>query len=154
MAALERILVPTDFSAGSYAALGYAVFLARRMGAEIEVIHIAEPSEHIDESTRVLGQDGSPQTYAQLVRASANAAMHRFLSDVPGAQGLRIRPRIEVGKPAEVTLAVADRERFDLIVMGTRGRSGSEGAVGSVAEKVIRSAGCPVLTVRVPEVAN
>jgi universal stress protein A len=155
MATIERILVPTDFSAGSYAALGYAVLLARLSGAQIEVVHVAEPSETLEGDTKVLVEGGSPQSYRQLLRDHGEVAMKRFLSDVPGAAGLEFRSRIEVGKPADVTLAIAEREGFDLIVMGTRGRTGIERlVVGSVAEKVIRGSSCPVLTVRVPEAAR
>jgi nucleotide-binding universal stress UspA family protein len=68
---------------------------------------------------------------------------------------VRIRSRIEIGKSADLTIDIANREAFDLIVMGTRGRTGPEaGVVGSVAEKVIRAAKCPVMTVRVPDVTK
>lgn len=149
---LERILVPTDFSPSSHAALGYAVYLASRMGSAVEVLHVIEQPEELEEGAKVVVEGGAPKPIAQVLRDKAEEAMRRFLSDVPGSRGVSFKARIELGKSAETTLEIATNERFDLIVMGTHGRTGlARVVVGSVAEKVIRSAPCPVMTVRVPD---
>jgi nucleotide-binding universal stress UspA family protein len=153
MASLERILVPTDFSPCSHAALGYAVFLASRTGGTVEVLHVIEPVESIDASTTtVVDPQGKPQALAALQRARSEEQMRRFVTDVPGAKGVEIHPRIEEGHSSEVLVRIANDELFDLVVIGTHGRTGLKRlVVGSVAEKVIREAACPVMTVRVAD---
>jgi len=153
MASFERILVPTDFSAGSYAALGYAAFLAQRMGAVVEVIAVYEVPAGVDPQSKVT-QPGSakPETLATILREAAEQKLRAFLTDVPGAQNLEIQKRVESGSPAEVIVRVAREDGIDLISMGTKGIGASaRGAMGSVLEKVIRDAPCPVLAVRVKE---
>ena len=149
MASLERILVPTDFSAGSYAALGYAAFLASRLGASVEVLAVYDPVAQLDPSMPVQAPGSArPQTLAEFLRAEAEKKLQGFLSDVPGGRGLTITSRVESGPPADVIVRAAREGYFDLVVMGTRGVTGTA-TVGSVVEKVIRNAPCPVLAVRV-----
>jgi nucleotide-binding universal stress UspA family protein len=151
MASLERILVPTDFSPGSHAALGYALFLGARMGATLEVLHVYDAVEAMGPDAKVVVEGKAPQPLQQLLRDRAAGLMDRFVKGVPGIGELPVRTRVEAGKSAEAILRIADKERFDLIVMGTHGRTGlSRLMVGSVAERVIRDAPCPVMTVRVP----
>ena len=151
MASFERILVPTDFSAGSYAALGYAVFLAQRLGSSIEVIAVYETPAGIPPDSRVT-QPGqvAPETIAAVMRHAAEEKLRQFLSDVPGGKGLSFQPRVERGNAADVIVRVAREDDIDLISMGTRGLGGGN-AVGSVVERVIRDAPCPVLAVRVKQ---
>ena len=154
MASFESILVPTDFSAGSYAALGYAVFLAQRLGANVDVIAVYEAPAGIDLDTRVTKPGQSqPETLAALLRENTEKKLADFLSDVPGAKGLVIKGRVEQGKPAESIVRAARANGTDLICMGTKGSGATDarGPVGSVMEKVIRDAPCPVLAVRVKE---
>jgi nucleotide-binding universal stress UspA family protein len=149
MASLERILVPTDFSAGSYAALGYAAFLASRLGAALEVVAVYDPVPALDPRTAVQTPGSAkPRPLSEILREDAEKKLRDFLSDVPGGQGVPITSRVECGPPAEVIVRVAREGYFDLIAMGTRGITGGA-AVGSVVEKVIRAAPCPVLAVRV-----
>ncbi len=153
MASFERILVPTDFSAGSYAALGYAVFLAQRMGAVVEVLAVYELPAGVDPESRVT-QPGSekPETLATILRTSAEGKLRKFLTDVPGSKSVELQSRVEGGNPAEVIVRVAREDGIDVISMGTKGiGAGARGAMGSVLEKVIRDAPCPVLAVRVKE---
>jgi nucleotide-binding universal stress UspA family protein len=149
---IERILVPTDFSPSSYAALGYAVYLAGRLGSMVEVVHIVDAGDELSGTVPIVIEDGAPVPLAQVLRKRGEEAMTKFLADVPGSKGVSIKRRVELGKPAETTLELAQKERFDLVVMGTHGRTGlARMVVGSVAEKVIRGAVCAVLTVRVPD---
>ncbi len=152
MATLERILVPTDFSPCSQAALGYALFLAARLGATLEVLNVYEGLDGLTADAKVVVEGTGPQPLAHILRDRAQRGMDRFLSDLPGGPGVPVKARVEAGKAADVISRIADKERFDLIVMGTHGRTGlSRIVVGSVAEKVLRDAPCPVLTVRVPD---
>jgi nucleotide-binding universal stress UspA family protein len=151
MASFERILVPTDFSAGSYAALGYAVFVAQRLGGIVEVLAVYETPSGIDPQSRIT-QPGSPKedTLGNLLRRSTEEKLAKFLTDVPGAKGVELQRRIESGNAAEVIVRVAREDGIDLISMGTKGIGGeAKTSVGSVLAKVIRDAPCPVLAVRV-----
>ena len=153
MASFENILVPTDFSAGSYAALGYAAFLAQRLGSNVDVLAVYEAPIGIDPDARVTQPGQSrPETLAEILRQTTEKKLHDFLSDVPGAKGLTLRGRVEQGNPAEVIVRSARAGGVDLVCMGTKGiGAGGRGPVGSVLEKVIRDAPCPVLAVRVKE---
>ena len=153
MASFERILVPTEFSAGSYAALGYAVFLAQRLGAVVEVLAVYEAPTGIDPESRVT-QPGSAkqETIAAILRATAEEKLRRFLTDVPGARGIELQSRVECGNPAETIVRVAREDGVDMISMGTKGvGAAAKNVMGSVLEKVLRDAPCPVLGVRVKE---
>ena len=153
-AAISRILVPIDFSPSSRAALEHATFLAGRLGASLEVLHVWEPPGYVGPDTLALlpvgtaGQPGWEQTRTEVARE-----VDRFLAKAP-AQPRALSVRVEAGEPSDVILHVASESGSDLIVMGTHGRTGlSRLLIGSVAEAVLRRATCPVLTVRVPSKA-
>jgi len=135
------ILHPTDFSDRSAHALRLACSLARDYGARLVVLHVAEPP---------------PPPYEQGVMLPVSADLDEERADlerlaVPDDDVIRVERRFEKGDPAAVTLRVADELHADLIVMGTHGRTGlSRLLMGSVAEKVVRRATCPVLTVKTP----
>jgi nucleotide-binding universal stress UspA family protein len=152
MASFERILVPTDFSAGSYAALGYAVFLAQRLGAAVEVLAVYETPLGIDLDSKVT-QPGRarPETLSEILRESTDRKLRDFLRDVPGSQGVSLQGRVESGNPADVIVRIARQDGVDLISMGTKGIGANERGTGSVLDKVVRGAPCPVLAVRVKE---
>jgi len=154
MMELERILVPVDFSECSGAALDDALFLARSFGATIDVLHVAHSPFHVvlpDPTLAFVG--AAPDALEEHARTLGAGAMERFLSEWAeevNARGVRVRSRLEVGSPCDVILRLARDEAYDLIVMGTHGHSGLLHALmGSVAEKVVRRASCPVLTTRV-----
>lgn len=141
MIALKRVLVATDFSATSDAALTYGRALARTFGASLYLLHVAE-----NQFLRSTAAD--PATLA--------AARLRWLEDdltAADRDELRARAVVEISdSPARAIVDYARGEAIDLIVMGTHGRSAmSQILVGSVAERVVRTAPCPVLTVRQPE---
>lgn len=150
MIALKTLLVATDFSAPSDVALAYGRELARSFGAKLVVLHVVE-----NIMTRAFGPDGYAITNPDLQRdleASADKQVNALLSQ-EDRQALRAEAVIvSSNTPA---LAVADYARtagIDLIVMGTRGRGAvAHLLMGSVAERVVRTAPCPVLTVRHPE---
>jgi nucleotide-binding universal stress UspA family protein len=138
MIALRKVLVATDFEAASDAALAYGRALARRFGASLHLLHVAENAF----------LRPSPSDPA-LVRAVRLRSLEQRLTDADRAD-LRARAVIETSdETADAIVAYARAEQIDVIVMGTHGRSAvSQLLVGSVAERVVRIAPCPVLTVR------
>jgi nucleotide-binding universal stress UspA family protein len=147
MVRIRQILVPTDFSATSDAALDYAREVATRFGATLRLLHVVHDPF-----------------------ANGPLASDAFVTDTPGvrttildefktrlADRLTDRDREALGATAEVVFGQAAETivdyaaggRIDLIVMGTHGRTGmAHLLLGSVAERVVRTAHCPVLTVR------
>jgi universal stress protein A len=140
---ITRILVPIDFSEHSGRALRYAETLAERLGATLHLVHAIEmPAMWGSETYTVdLG------TLLDEMTADATRRMAECRAGVPAA--LSATSGVELGRPAEVIAQAALDSRADLVVMGTHGRSGlSHLMMGSVAERIIRTAPCPVLTVR------
>jgi nucleotide-binding universal stress UspA family protein len=134
LTAVDRIVFPTDFSPCSLHALRYAEELARRFGAELIVLYVDFAPTMYE-----LPDDGGPTG-----RRAVDGAI-----DVMRKHGLRARGICVHGFPVDQIVRTAATERADLIVMATHGRTGLKHALlGSVAEGVVRNAGCPVLIVR------
>lgn len=146
MKGVRRILHPTDFSRASGAAFLKAVALAKESRAELLLVHVLLPT------TPFIG-DGyiSPKTYEELEASARRGAQRELAKVVAKAQKAKARVKAVLleGVPYDRIARVARSKRADLIVMGTHGRSGlSKFFLGSVAERVIALASCPVLTVR------
>jgi nucleotide-binding universal stress UspA family protein len=145
VSSIRKILVPTDFSPGAAEALRFAVELARPIDAALTLLHAYQlPSYYFP--------DGSVYTTSASVAAdiisSVTSELERARRDTD-AQGVAARVSSVEGQPAAAILEAA--RGHDLVVMGTHGRTGLRHLLlGSVAEKVVRSASCPVLTVRTP----
>ena len=140
----QRILVPTDFSPPSRAALRCAIDLARRYDATVDVLHVWEfaPYSGPEVLMHVPGQ--GEQTLQQYGLGAAGRELTKLLAEIDAATGVKVGGRIESGKSWESIVRVSDG--YDLIVMGTHGRTGlGRAMLGSVAEKVVRHAKCPVL---------
>ena len=150
MIALKKILVPTDFGEAADVALNYARALARNFNASIDVLHVAE-----DISTRMLAGEmyvAVPQTLQNDVEEAARKQLDaRLIDNDPNP--LPVRPVVIVSNgPAMSIVSYAKETGADLIVMGTHGRGPmAHLLMGSVAERVVRLAPCPVLVVRHPE---
>jgi nucleotide-binding universal stress UspA family protein len=150
MIALKKILVATDFSEPSDAALAYGRELARTFGASLTVLHVVD-----NILTRAYGAEGVVLADPELQReieTSAQRQMDALLFDedrkMLGAVGLVISSN----SPSAAIVTYARDTSVDLIVMGTHGRGAiAQLLMGSVAERVVRIAPCPVLTVRHPE---
>jgi nucleotide-binding universal stress UspA family protein len=139
---LRRILVPVDFSECSRKALQYAVPFARQFEASLVLLHVVHPYLPVPEMSTV--DSGLIETQMRADGTKALAALKKSLADeVPSETALR------VGNPQlEITRAVRDLG-IDLIILATHGRSGlAHIFLGSVAERVVRHAPCPVLVVR------
>ena len=141
MIKLERILVPTDFSESSEQARTYACELARRFHAEIHLLHVAAP-------IMPPGYMGAvPQEWLHPEENARRELEEWNDPDFEHAKGV-VRSAIAGTPFIEIVRYARDRE-IDLIVMGTHGHSAvAQALIGSVAERVVRKAPCPVLTVR------
>jgi nucleotide-binding universal stress UspA family protein len=149
MPSITRILVPVDFSACSDAALDYAVFLARRFDAALELIHVMEwppasvrgtPADAIVTPHAIADED-------QRQREGVDAAMRERVK-VAEAALVQARGQVERGEPTTLILRAAESIGCDIIVLGTHGRRGLARLVlGSVAEQIVRQSGFPVLVV-------
>jgi nucleotide-binding universal stress UspA family protein len=149
MIALHRILVPTDFSKSSDNALRYAVAFAEKFGAEIHLLHVVQDlALFIPEAVMAIPPPAPP---VEQFIAAARAALERAIGGL-NCPGLTVHPEVAEGVPSEEILRLARQRDVDLIVMGTHGHTGlAHILLGSVCEKVVRRAPCPVLTVRHPE---
>jgi nucleotide-binding universal stress UspA family protein len=144
MLPIHTILHPTDFSEHSGSALQMACALARDYRARLIVLHVTV------QPTIVYGEGVVPPDPVQVVE-EARAYLDRLA--IP--QGIPVERRLAEGDPPAEILHVAADSGADLIVMGTHGRTGLERLLmGSVAERVVRKAPCPVLTVRTPFVEH
>jgi len=151
MPKVSRILVPVDFSACSRAAVEYALMMAERFAARIDILHVvAMPPAYVGADVMVDISGHAPQPLADFARVRAQEEMAAFLARIPVPAGVAVSARTEFGS-WEVILRIAEEGPFDLIVMGTHGRTGiSHLLLGSVAEKLVRRAPCAVMTVREP----
>ena len=147
MSNISNILVPVDFSSCSRSALNYALSLAWELSAKVQVLHVTDLPRFRTEPR--IASEGGSVTLREYALSEAQAELAAFLEPLEAAQRQRLTTTVDVGSPRETILGHAKRERCDLIVMGTHGRTGRVHALaGSVAESVVRSSPCPVLTVR------
>ena len=140
---LSTIIVPVDFSTGSLEALDFAVSLARRLDASILLLHALDPiySRGRFDSPRL--RPLRTQALKDAKRRLAMLAKRRVRLHVP------VRHQVIKGVAYSVIVEAAAKTKADMIVMGSEGRTGmNRFLVGSVAEKVIRHARCPVLVAR------
>lgn len=144
---ITKILVPMDFSPHADRAFGYATALARRLGAELLLVHVVEDPY----ASGAWGAEGYVPNVAELLQELIAGTERQLatLKETEAAQGLAVKTAVVTGRPAQSIIERAASEGCDLIVMGTHGRTGlSHAVMGSVAERVLRKASCPVLTVR------
>jgi nucleotide-binding universal stress UspA family protein len=143
---VTRILVPVDFSEYSRRALDCAKTMAEKFRASIHLLTvIPDPFVLPDPSSWYLPP---PPGYVEGLRRDAEAHLCDLLT--PAERGrFHAQSAVLFGNPPTGILEYAEREAIDLIVMGTHGRGGvARAIIGSVAEKVVRTAACSVLTVR------
>jgi nucleotide-binding universal stress UspA family protein len=144
MEAIRKILVPTDFSAHADEAFRVAHTLARAVGAQLILFHVARPPAVVSEGGQFLTDPG---------RGKAANLWDRFQSLVPPDSGVRVEHEVIVAdrpNPAHI-LDILDRLGCDLIVMGTHGHSRLRHLLfGSTTEEVVRQARCPVMVVKAP----
>jgi nucleotide-binding universal stress UspA family protein len=144
MAAISKIVVGTDFSEISERALGLALDLAERSEGTVELVHAyASPSFNLPIEGAVMASASYAAEQSGKLQAQLDATVARH-----SHRGLRISTHLRNGVAYEELCNFARQVGADLIVVGTHGRSGPAHALlGSVAERVLRLADCPVLTV-------
>lgn len=141
MIAMKRVLVPIDFAEASDAALVYGRNLAKSFGAELHVLHVTE-------NLFLRPMANNPMA----IEAGIANRLEERITDADRKELHAVAALRTSGAPAEEIVRYAEQEGIDLIVMGTHGRVRVAHLImGSVAEKVVRTATCPVLTVRHPE---
>jgi universal stress protein A len=143
---IKNVLCPIDGSPNSKFALEYGLFVAKHFGGRARVLHVWHVSAHIRPDLSVWMETQGQQPVAKLVETEARTEVQRFLASIPEAADAEVQ--VVEGEPWRVITEMAGKDGFDIIVMGTHGRSAlAQLAVGSVAERVVRHAPCPVLTV-------
>lgn len=150
MLSLKNILVATDFGDSSITALAYGRALARVFGARLHVLHVVDPFT-IDSTAfgTFVAPPAIPET--QLENA-AQKMLDEIVTDDDRRNLHAVVALRTLDAPAHAIVQYSADEKIDLILVGTHGRKGfSHMVMGSVAEKVVRLATCPVLTVRHPE---
>jgi nucleotide-binding universal stress UspA family protein len=130
--AIRRILVPVDLSSCSRAALEFARTLGGALDASLDVLFV------------------SPESGSEAQR-EAERELRGFVAGSSGAPSVTLRERVVSGDPRERIVSIAEGEDFDLVILGTHGRTGRPRMLaGSVAESVVRTSSRPVVTVREP----
>lgn len=145
MKPFTHLLVPVDFSPYSSAAVRLAADIARRYDAKITLVHVYEPIAY------ALPDGFALVSAEELTRAldQMKKQLETIKAEAEGAGAPRVTITQEQGVAATEIVHLAREQKVDLIVMGTHGRKGLTHAVmGSVAERVVRSAPCPVLTLK------
>ncbi len=147
MPAPSRILVPVDFSEGSLGLVNYALQLARPFNADLELVHVWEPPQYVAPDLLVAAPGWSSQSLEQVAVDAATKELNELVAKVKEAPR-PIKHRVVVGEAASTIQRIAEEIKADLIIMGTHGRRGLPRLLlGSVAQKVVARAHCPVLTV-------
>jgi universal stress protein A len=143
---IKRILVPVDFSASSRHALDYAHNLALKFDAALHLVHVCEVP-----SMMTPALDAYAIAYANWNQRLSEEAGKAFNDMTATLADVTVTTEVLFGRPASVIVRAAERNKADLIAMGTHGHGAVMHALlGNVAERVVRTASCPVLTVREP----
>ncbi len=150
----KKILCPTDFSEPADSALQVAREMAHAMQSKLLLLNVVVPVAVPVAVEIPVGAAVTPEAALRRYREQAEE-MIGALVEVLKPTGLDVQGLVVEGDPADAIVAAAEREAADLVVIATHGRTGWRRLVfGSVAEKVIRHAACPVLTIREPRVAH
>jgi len=148
MLPLKKIVCPTDFSEPAAEGLKIARELAMQFSAEMLLVHVVAPLPAMHGGVAPTGFH-IPVVLEEL-EESAQKSLEEIRREKLPAE-IQARTFVILGRPAHEIVALAEQERADIIVMATQGESGWQRFVfGSVAEKVVRHADCPVLTIRAP----
>ena len=144
MKQVQKILFPIDFASNFETLVPWVETFADKFDAQVYVLFVAQDLSHF---ATFYVPHGNIEEFQQQAIDSARkrmaAAAEEFFKKFP-----KLETRVELGSPAEKILAFAEKEKVDMIIMGAHGRSGLDKMIfGSVANKVVKSASCPVLTV-------
>lgn len=143
----ENILVPVDFSPTSSAAVQMAAKLSVHSQAKLTLVHVFQPLSYVLPGGYLMP---APEELKAL-NTGFESQLASMKKDAESAGATAVETKLIGGMPAMEIVELAQTGRFDLIVIGTHGRTGLPHLLlGSVAERVLRHATCPVLTVRTP----
>ncbi len=144
---IKKILVPIDFSDYSKSSLKYATSFAKNFNSEITLIYVVEPVIYPPDFS--MGQIAIPSVNAEWDLKAKEELEKLGKQEIP--ESIKVSIIIKTGKPFLEIIDTAAEENIDLIIIATHGHSGVEHILfGSTAEKVVRKAPCPVLTLREP----
>ncbi len=153
MLPFKKILCPTDFSEPSSEALKVANELALHFSAELCLVHVLAPIPVVTAATTPISA-GAPTTtfdvvaYEKELKVASQEKLSALI-DRGVAKELKVQSYLAQGKAADEIARIAEKEKVDLIIISTHGETGFRHMIfGSVAEKVVRHAPCPVLTIR------
>jgi nucleotide-binding universal stress UspA family protein len=140
---IKKILVPVDFSDCSRAAFSRAMALANQLGARVTVLHVAEVLPATS-GLRLAGERGH-STVSEYVVATGRSELEEFLHQLTPASGQKPEVRVDAGAPRERILREAENGAYDLLVMGTHGRTGRAKPevrvdAGAPRERILREA--------------
>lgn len=146
---IKNILFPTDFSTHSLTAAEYAAGIAEQYGAKLHVLHVLEKTPPI---LTIRSLDLSREKILSSIEADAKEQLDKSIKKIKVADNVEIVPAIEKGIDYEVIIDYAKKNKIDVIVIATHGRTGIlHTLLGSVAEKVIRYSKIPVLVTTPPD---
>ncbi|MBN2541428.1 universal stress protein [bacterium] len=149
MEAIEKIICPVDFSEPSKIALKEANALALQYSAELLVVHIVEPILTLYGKIEPGSVD--VPVYEEERRKIAEKMLHDLVEEKVSKK-LKVTAILETGDPVDEIIRIVEDEAADIIVIATHGRKGfSHFVFGSVTEKIIRLAPCPLLVIRAPQ---
>jgi nucleotide-binding universal stress UspA family protein len=141
----RHILAPTDFSEYSKQAVASALELAKKFGAKLSILHVVELPPYPVEG---YVPPSLTSTFLEDLERQATQDLAQVVPEAESA-GIEVARLVTVGSPYRKVIDMAEAEQVDLIVMATAGRTGfSRLVMGSIAERVVRTASCPVLTIR------
>jgi nucleotide-binding universal stress UspA family protein len=147
---IRKIVCPVDFSACANHALAYAQELTRKFDAELSLVHAYEDPAAYVTPVPMSGYVGPGADLLLELRKQLEVRLEQCMAEV-AKTGLRVRSELLEGTPYRVVLDWAKEYKADLIVIGTHGHTGfTHALLGSVTERVVRMADCPVLTIRTP----
>ena len=142
---IKNILLPTDFSNLSLSAAEYAIDIAKQYGAKIHFLNVLEKIPPI---LAIRSLDLSEEKVEKTIEEEAQNALKKSLGKINQDNSVEIIPVIKKGIDFETIIDYCEKNKIDLIVIATHGRTGIlHTLLGSVAEKVIRYATCPVLVI-------
>ena len=154
MPAPSRILVPVDLSDGSQALIDYAIQFAKPFNATLQVVHAWEPPQYVAPDLLVAAPGWNSQSLEKVAVDAATKELSELAAKNKNA-GVPIEHRVIVGEAASTVLRTAEEGKVDLIIMGTHGRRGLPRLLmGSVAQKIVARAHCPVLTLHLYDQAK
>lgn len=144
---ISKVLVPIDFSDYSKSALKYAVNFVKHFEAQLFLVYVVEPVIYPPDFS--MGQIAIPSVDLEMDKRAIDELNKLAEQEIPAE--IKVKSIVKTGKPFIEIIETASEENVDLIIIATHGHTGMEHILfGSTAEKVVRKAPCPVLTLREP----